>query len=280
VAFSIKAHALSEGGKAVEFIKSPFVGGALPQPTKIIVIHFTYGASARSSANWFKDKNNRGSSAHVVVDRSGEVIQCVPLNTVAWHAGDSRLRDLVGLNRYSIGIELANWGYLQRSGDGWASYSGAKIAKPFIGVHKNGNPDKGHVPIGWEPYPAPQFVSAVEIARALVDTYGVTEIVGHDDISPGRKWDPGPAFDMARFRNQVFGDRKENGDIRLKVLAADGLNLRTGAGTQFEAKQLLPAGTVVEPISEDGLWMCVSVIGANGQPTATGWVHSKYVGAG
>ena len=278
MAFSIKAHKLQRNGTAVEFIKSPYVGGALPRPTKIAVIHFTYGASGKSSANWFKDSRNPGSSAHIVVDRDGSVIQCVPFNTVAWHAGDSRLRDLVGLNRHSIGIELANWGYLQRSGEGWASYSGAKITKPFVGAHKNGNPDKSIAPIGWEPYPAAQFASTVEICRALAEEYAVQEIVGHDDISPRRKWDPGPAFDMTRFRNQVFGDRSSDGDIRAKVLASDGLNLRTGPGTQFEAKQLLPVGTVLEPIAEDGLWVNVSVIGAGGEPTATGWVHSKYIG--
>jgi N-acetylmuramoyl-L-alanine amidase len=278
MAFSIKSHKLALDNKAVDFIKSPYVGGALPNPTKILVMHFTYGASARSSANWFKDSSNPGSSAHIVIDRDGSVVQCVPFDTVAWHAGNSRLRDLVGLNRYAIGIELANWGYLQRSGDGWASYSGTRIAKPFIGVHKNGNPDGGHTPTGWEAYPVEQVASAIGIARALVDTYGVEEIVGHDDIAPNRKWDPGPAFDMTRFRNQVFGDRQQDGDIRRKVLVAEGLNLRTGPGTQFESKQLLPQGTVIEPISQDGVWLSVSVIGASGEPTATGWVHSKYVG--
>jgi len=278
LAFAIKERRLSENGEAVEYIPSPYVGGALPQSVKIAVVHFTYGAGAKSSANWFKDPKNPGSSAHVVIDRDGTVIQCVPFSTIAWHAGKSRLRDLVGLNQYSIGIELANWGYLARSGEGWASYSGAKIAKPFIGAHKNGNPDKGHLPIGWETYPAAQFQSTVELVRALAAAYGVEEVVGHDDISPGRKWDPGPAFDMARFRNQVFGDRKDMGDIRLKVLVAEGLNLRTGPGIEFEAKQMLPVDTVVEPISEDGLWVCVSVIAENSEPTATGWVHSRYIG--
>jgi N-acetylmuramoyl-L-alanine amidase len=278
MAFTIKQHKLAEGGKAVSFVQSPYIGGALPDPTKIVVMHFTYGGSARSSANWFKDPKNPGSSAHVVVERDGGVIQCVPFNTVAWHAGKSRLRDLVGLNQFSIGIELANWGYLQPLGDRWASYTGTAIAKPFMGVHKNGNPNKSHVPIGWEHYPVDQFDAAVQIVRLLVSTYGIDEIVGHDDISPGRKWDPGPAFDMLRFRNLVFGDRMQDGDIRLKVLPQDGLNLRAGPGTQFASIALLSAGTLVEPISEDGLWISVSLIGTDGQPTKTGWVHSKYVG--
>jgi N-acetylmuramoyl-L-alanine amidase len=64
----------------------------------------------------------------------------------------------------------------------------------------------------------------------------------------------------------------------MKVLSPDGLNLRTGPGTQFDTTQLLPQGTIVEPMQQDGVWLSVSVIGPGGQPTATGWVHSKYLG--
>ena len=275
--FTIKNHKLLWDNKAVEFIKSPSVSGALPSPTRILVMHFTYGASARSSAEWFRDPTNPGSSAHVVVDRNGSVIQCVPFDTVAWHAGKSRWKEFVGLNNHALSIEMANWGYLKRSGDGWTSYTGVKISDPFIGAHKNGNPDGGHSPIGWEQYPEVQLETAVAIARAFVGEYGVDEIVGHDDIAPDRKWDPGPAFDMMRFRALVFGGRADDGDIRMKVIAPDGLNLRTGPGTQFATTQLLPLGTVVEPIQRDGVWLSVSVIGPGGQPTATGWVHGKYL---
>jgi N-acetylmuramoyl-L-alanine amidase len=128
-----------------------------------------------------------------------------------------------------------------------------------------------------EQYPEVQLETAVAIARAFVGEYGVDEIVGHDDIAPDRKWDPGPAFDMMRFRALVFGGRADDGDIRMKVIAPDGLNLRTGPGTQFATTQLLPLGTVVEPIQRDGVWLSVSVIGPSGQPTATGWVHGKYL---
>jgi N-acetylmuramoyl-L-alanine amidase len=275
---SVKNHKLLSDKKPVEFIKSSYVGGALPQPTKILVMHFTYGATGRSSAEWFRSSENPGSSAHVVVDRDGSVIQCVPFETVAWHAGKSRWKDLVGLNNSALSIEMANWGYLRPSGDRWVSYTGVKISNPFIAAHKNGNPDGSHSPIGWEPYPARQFSTAVAIARTFVAEYGVTEVVGHDDIAPDRKWDPGPAFDMMRFRALVFGGRGDNGDIRMKVLSPDGLNLRTGPGTEFATMQLLPEGSIVEPMQRHGTWLSVSVIGSSGQPTATGWVHSRYLG--
>jgi N-acetylmuramoyl-L-alanine amidase len=278
MAFTVKSDKLMDGTKAVPFVESLFMGPKkLPNPTKIVVMHFTFGSTANSSANWFKDPQNPGSSAHLVVERDGGVIQCVPFNIVAWHAGKSRLRNLVGLNQFAIGIELANWGYLQPIGSGWKTHTGKAMANPFMGAHKNGNPNGGHQAIGWEPYPARQFDAAVEIVRALVKEYGVDEVVGHDDIAPDRKWDPGPAFDMVRFRNLIFGDRGDNGDIRLKVVPPGGLNLRKGPGTAFEAIQLLAAGTVLDPMSQDGLWISVTVIDPSGNPDKSGWVHSKFV---
>lgn len=240
-------------------------------------MHFTYGASARSSANWFRDRSNPGSSAHLAIDRDGSVIQCADFQTVCWHAGRSRLRDIVGLNNYALSIELANWGYLRQAGAGWKSHTGVTIANPVIATHKNGNPEGTPSPCGWEPYSAAQFSNAIDVAQALVSEYGLTEIVGHDDISKGRKWDPGPAFDMLRFRARVFGDRGETGDNRLRVASPNGLNLRTGPGTQFSATELMPDGTVLDVLQQDGQWLNVSVIGQNGAPRATGWVHSHYV---
>lgn len=277
MAFSVRKDRLHLGREAVTLIPSRFDGGAFAATPRIAVIHFTYGGSGRSSAEWFRDSRNPGSSAHVVIDRDGTCFQCVGLDRVAWHAGASRLRDLVGLNRHSFGIELANWGYLKRQGEAWASHTGLRIQNAVVARHRNGNPDGSTAPIGWEAYPEEQVQAAAGVTRALVEAFGVEEIVGHDDISPGRKWDPGPAFDMARFRALVFGERAADADIRRRVASAEGLNLRAGPGTQFAAKELLPDGTEVEPIEQDGLWVSVSVIGADGRPRATGWVHGRYL---
>ncbi len=111
---------LTNKGTPVDYIESSYVGGHFPQPPKIAVMHFTFGGTARSSAEWFRSPKNPGSSAHLVIERDGSVIQCVTWDRVAWHAGRSRWRDLSGLNRFSYGIELANWGYLKRAGDGWS----------------------------------------------------------------------------------------------------------------------------------------------------------------
>ena len=278
MAFSIRNHRLSRDGRLVETIKSRYTGGAFPQTPHILVIHFTSGGSARSSAGWFDDPDNPGSSAHLVIEREGSVIQCVAFDTVAWHAGRSTWKGINGLNRHALGIELANWGDLVRRDGGWATHTGKMIPDAMLAVHKNGNPDGSHHPIGWEPFPTAQFQSLVEITRQLVSTYGITEIVGHDDIAPTRKWDPGPAFDMARLKAQVFGDRGEDGDATLAVLPAEGLNLRQGPGVAHAVVELLPQGTRVLPLGSDGRWLEVSVLGADGQARKTGWVHSAYVG--
>ncbi len=277
MSFAVRQGKLIRNNRPIDFIKSRYVGGKFAATPKILVVHFTYGASARSSAEWFRHPDNPGSSAHIVIDRDGTCYQCVDFETVAWHAGKSRLGTLVGLNNHALGIELANWGYLKRSADGWACHAGMRILDPLMAMHKNGNPDGITTPIGWEPYPEAQFLAALGAARALVDAYEIERIVGHDDVSPGRKWDPGPAFDMARFRARVFGERADNGDIRMQVAVDEGLNLRAGPGTNFTAIELLPMGALVEPIEQSGHWVSISVIGANGTPRATGWVHSHYL---
>lgn len=277
MSFAVKDAKLHQEGTEVDFIRSPYTGGKFRNIPKIVVMHFTFGASARSSADWFRSPDNPGSSAHVVIDRDGQCYQCVDLNTVAWHAGRSRLGDLVGLNNYSIGIELANWGYLKQSGSKWFCHANRHIEDVFIGTHKNGNPDGVSSPIGWERYTEVQFNTAAKVAAALVKAYGITQIVGHDDISKGRKWDPGPAFDMSRFKARVFGERASEGDSRMAVDATEGLNMRRGPGISFDVVQLLPHGTQVDVLEKSAKWALVSVLSTGGNPTMTGWVYSDYL---
>lgn len=279
MAFSIRNHRLYRDGRTVETISSRYTGGAFTAPPRILVVHFTFGAGARSSAEWFDDPSNPGSSAHLVIEREGSVIQCVPFDTVAWHAGKSSWKGLNGLNQFSIGIELANWGYLQKRGSGWTSYTGVAIPDPVLATHRHGNPDGSLTPIGWEPFPEAQFQSLVEIVRQLVASYGIDEIVGHDDIAPTRKWDPGPAFDMERLRRLVFGGRADTGDATREVLPAEGLNLRRGPGVDFDVVRLLPAGTKVHPLEAQGSWINVAALDAAGTTTDGGWVNGTYLSA-
>lgn len=277
MSFSIRNDRLWRDGRGVETMLSPHTGGKFAQPPRILVVHFTSGGSARSSAEWFRSKENPGSSAHLVVEREGSVIQCVPFDTVAWHAGKSTWKGLNGLNQYALGIELANWGDLKQRASGWASYAGVIIPDPVLAVHKNGNPDGSRTPIGWEPYPDAQFQALVDITRVLVATYAIDEIVGHDDIAPTRKCDPGPAFEMQRFRSRVFGGRSSNDDGTRAVQSTSGLNLRKGPGTDHDVIQLLAGGTRVLPQEAVGNWLRVDVLDAAGAATLSGWVNAAYL---
>ncbi|MDZ7894121.1 MAG: N-acetylmuramoyl-L-alanine amidase [Sphingobium sp.] len=276
----IKSGVLRRNKQAVEQIKSKNVGKSFGSPPKIVIIHFTAGGSARSSANWFASAANTNSSAHVVIERDGSIIQCVSFEKIAWHAGKSTWGSLSGLNQYSIGIELANWGALKGAGGDWVNGAGQRVTNPFIGVHRNGNPNGSRTPIGWEIYPEAQFDAAVELVAALRASYGVDTILGHDDIAPTRKWDPGPAFDMARFRSRAFGDRRDDGANIVLVNAPNGLNMRAGPGLDFAIIASLKDKAPLEPIGQNGVWLEVSVLDAAGLPKATGWVHSHYVKAG
>ena len=274
---AINKGTLHSGGSPVEQIISKNSGGKFAGIPKIAVIHFTAGSSARSSAEWFRNPANTSSSAHVVIERDGSIIQCVNFERVAWHAGKSSWHGLVGLNKYSIGIELANWGYLRSAGGGWSTSTGKRIADPFIATHRNGNPDGSRHPIGWEPYPDEQFEAARGLVQALMAAYGINEIVGHDDIAPVRKSDPGPAFNMTRFRICLLDPRSEGGDNTGVVLSPTGLNLRAGPGTHFASIVTLKDKTVVQLLGVDGSWLQVTSLNSAMKPDKTGWVHSRYV---
>lgn len=200
--FSISNHRLA----GLPYAPSPNSGGAL-RP-KFLVIHYTAGGPGLDTAAYFATPAAKA-SAHLVIRRDGAIIQCVPFNMRAWHAGRSRWtavdgREYADLNHHSIGIELENWGALRRSGDDWLSWSGQSVDGAVIEArHRHGTPD-----CGWEAFTEAQVESAAAAARAICGAYGIAEILGHDDISPGRKSDPGPAWDMAAFRSRVLAANK------------------------------------------------------------------------
>ena len=103
-------------------------------------------------------------SAHLLIKRDGELIQFVPFTQRAWHAGASSFRGRDCCNDYSIGIELEGTDEV--------------------------------------PYADSQYETLIELSRTLIKAYpelSAREIAAHSDIAPGRKTDPGPAFDWLRL---------------------------------------------------------------------------------
>lgn len=117
---------------------------------------------------YFADIAHLRVAPHLLVRRDGEVVQYVPFHHRAWHAGDSCWRGREACNDYSIGIEL------------------------------EGTDD--------EPYEDVQYRRLAEIVRALEAAYpGISRdrLAGHSDVAPGRKSDPGPAFDWDHLRRLI-----------------------------------------------------------------------------
>lgn len=263
---------VDDDGTPFPFRASPNVGSG-KLDAKYLVMHFTAGSSAQESIDWLC-KPAAKASAHVVIGRDGKITQLVPFNKVAWHAGASRWEGLDGLNRYSIGIELDNAGRLVRKGGKWQTWFGATIKDLDVmeAVHKN-----EQATTGWHIYTTPQLEVAAELAALLVDHYDLRDVIGHDDISPGRKTDPGPAFPMGSFRARALG-RVE--DRLPRFVATESLNIRVGPGANHATlpQGPLPTGTRVEVLAEDGSWRKVDVLDTvNGANDLQGWVNGRFL---
>jgi N-acetylmuramoyl-L-alanine amidase len=188
-----------DDGVAYPFIPSPNFDGEV-QP-RFLVIHYTAMRNAQSAINWLTNPASKVSS-HLVIGRDSSVTQLVPFDKIAWHAGVSQWQGYTKLNRYSIGIELDNAGYLTRHSNRWLSWFEAEYddSDTIEAVHQHETQ-----PRGWHTFTSEQIETALEVANLLVNYYNLREVLGHDDIAPGRKLDPGPAFPMASFRARLFG---------------------------------------------------------------------------
>jgi N-acetylmuramoyl-L-alanine amidase len=175
----------------------------------MVVVHYTVSENLKNTVNWLCDKRARA-SAHVVIGRDGQVASVVPFDRCAWHAGASSWKGYNGLNNYSIGIELCNWGPLKRSDEGVYTPVGGKVViEPedvSEGKHKNGVTQYSF----WQKYPDAQIEALDTLLDGLFkDFRSLTEIVGHDDICVpvGRKTDPGPAASEFMTRLKQKHDR-------------------------------------------------------------------------
>lgn len=242
-------------------------GSGLPDT---VIIHYTAGPY-KPALNTLTNPRVRA-SAHVIVDRDGSITQLVPFDTEAWHAGSSKWGNRTGLNKYSLGIEIVNSGPLTKSGNVFRSWFGSAYNPTDVikGVHRNESEPKY-----WHVYTEEQIMAVTDLCRLYMDEYDIKHILGHEEIAPGRKTDPGPAFPLDRLRNQLLGtDRAENGGLKLPDqgrIAASKLNIRSAPNRNGEkVAQPLTRGTKVKILDESNGWYKVTT-------EIEGWVFAKYV---
>jgi N-acetylmuramoyl-L-alanine amidase len=267
----IKDHLLQ--GENVKFKKTPNVSGEFAKgDLDTVVIHYTAGPYGPALATLTNPRVK--ASAHLIVDIDGSVTQLAPFNIMTWHAGASEWKGRVGLNKYSIGIETVNSGPLTKSGNLYRAWYGASFDEDQViqAVHRNETEMRY-----WNIYTQEQITVITEICQLLIDTYGIKEIVGHEEIAPKRKTDPGPAFPLDRMRNKLLqGSRDDNGGIsndnkKGRVLA-NALNIReTPTVDGDKVAKSLVKNQKVTILEAKGDWYRVTT-------EVEGWVSAKYIG--
>jgi N-acetylmuramoyl-L-alanine amidase len=135
-------------------------------PVSMLVLHYTGMKDAASALARLTDPAAKVSS-HYVVTEDGEVLALVDEEKRAWHAGRSRWRGISDVNSASIGVEIVNPGHE------W----------------------------GYRPYPEPQMQALIPLVGEIVARHGIepANVVGHSDVAPQRKLDPGELFDWERL---------------------------------------------------------------------------------
>jgi len=170
----------------------------------LVVIHYSGSGTAAGTIDHLCDPNS-GKSAHLVIDRDGYITQLVAFDIPAWHAGQSVWNGRKNVNDFSIGIELINWGQLTRelsfATSQYKTWTNKVVPLAEVtGISTNEQPRTTY----WHNWPEPQIRALYNVLACLVGTYpslgNIDSIVGHYDVSPGRKPDPGLAFPMAAVK--------------------------------------------------------------------------------
>lgn len=182
----------------VQFKQTPNIHGSKIVGPKFLIIHYSASGDTAGTVRWLT-KRGSNASAHIVIGRAGEVWQLASFDQRAWHCGESEWNGQKFLNGCSIGIELVNWGPVELDKDGktFRSRWGQVVPADEVeqATHKNESS-----PRYWHKYTPEQLAKGADVARAILQAYPSIEmILGHDDIAPGRKIDPGPLFPMNQF---------------------------------------------------------------------------------
>ena len=135
-------------------------------PVSMVVLHYTGMPTAGEALARLCDPSSQV-SAHYMIDEDGLVTNLVPEDKRAWHAGASYWRGTSDINSASIGIELVNPGH----------------------------------EFGYRPFPEPQMDALLPLLADIMDRHDIprANVVGHSDIAPARKQDPGEYFDWYRL---------------------------------------------------------------------------------
>lgn len=170
------------------------------QKPSIIILHYTGMPSGQAAEDWLCNPDSQVSS-HYLVHLDGTVVQMVREEDRAWHAGKSSWSGLTDINSASVGIEIVNTGH----------------------------------EFGYRDFPKAQMQAVIALCRDITRRHAIAPylVLGHSDVAPGRKVDPGERFSWRMLSKAGLGHYVAPSPIR------DGAGLQLGDGG--EAVQALQA---------------------------------------
>ena len=158
----------------IKIIKSPnySIQKRSKKKVKFIILHYTGMQSEGAAIEKLTNKKSLVSS-HYLINREGQIIKMVDEKNIAWHAGKSKWKNFISLNNQSIGVELVN---------------------------------KGHK-FGYENFSKKQISKLILLCKTLIKKYKIKKenILGHSDIAPLRKIDPGEKFPWKHLSKKKIG---------------------------------------------------------------------------
>ena len=189
---------------------------------KFLIFHYTGMISEKKAIKKLCTHNTKV-SCHYFIKRSGNIIKMLPELYVAWHAGKSNWKNFSNLNKYSIGIEIHNPGHQY----------------------------------GYETFSSKQLNSIVYISKKIIKNFKIENkfILGHSDIAPDRKKDPGEKFPwhylqknkigiwhnlnkkkLLKLRGKTISDKEKNNSIKLLRKIGYKINNKTNSIKAFQRR--------------------------------------------
>lgn len=140
---------------------------------RFLILHYTACDFPTALRYLTQEKSQNPVSAHYLIDRDGTTVQLVRESQRAWHAGLSRWGPYEGLNTWSVGIELVNLGH----------------------------------ELGYPPFPEAQMAALIPLCQQIIRRHPIpaAHVLGHADIAPRRKKDPGERLDWRRLSQAGIG---------------------------------------------------------------------------
>ena len=267
--------------EGVEFQQARWIGGTITP--EIVILHDTAGPLAKGSSAAYLRDNDAKVSVHFVVEADGTIVQQVPANRRANHAGKSSYHGKSDCNGFAIGIEIVNPGRMVWV-DARQHLARAWFGATFeAGVQEITTPEHGRGV--WLGYSTAQIAAVLELLEVLFrDIKTLKDITTHWYVSPGRKTDPNPLFPLEEIRAKVLG-RDDPADIEAEAASADGsgmvtvrsasgLNLRRWPSFNPNVILSIPDGSEVPVLREGSFagrdWLCVIYAGREG------WIVKSY----